>query len=125
MFITQKPASHRYNVEKRMSGSIAHFMMMGYSCQRDDQNEAISVDECFSFSLLLFPIFVSSSSATINSADSNALLTNESLTQSKEDASSDRKYFSMFLLSSDKLYRIKSAKFLSSPFIICVIILYV
>jgi hypothetical protein len=79
------------------SVSIPLFVMMGYSCRQDNQNEAISVDECFSFSLLSPLISVSSSSATVNSADSNALNTNGSLTQSKEDISSDGKYLSMFV----------------------------
>jgi hypothetical protein len=57
-------------------------VMVGCSCWRDNQYEAVSVDECYSFSLLLFHIsFSSSSSATVNSPDSNALNTNGSLTQ--------------------------------------------
>jgi hypothetical protein len=110
MFMAEKTASHRYDVETGRSVSVAFFVMMGYSCRRDNQNEAISVDECFSFSRLSFLIFVSpSSSATVNSAHSNALNTNGSLTQFKEDKSSDGKYtyISLFLLSSDKLCRIQ------------------
>jgi hypothetical protein len=62
---------------------------MEYSCQRDYQNETASVGE--HFSLLLFLISVGSSSAEVKSADSNALNTNASPTQSKEDTSTDGK----------------------------------
>jgi hypothetical protein len=87
VFIAEKPVSHRYVVEKGRLASIAFFVMMGYSCRRDNQNEAIrvSVDECFIFSLPSCLMSVSSSSATVNSADSNTLDTNGPLTQSKED----------------------------------------
>jgi hypothetical protein len=110
MFIAEKPASHGYDVEKGRRASITSFVMRGYSSQRNNQNEDISVDEYFSFSLLSFLISVSS----FSSADSNALNTNRSLTQSKEDTSSDEKYSSMFLLSSDKLCRNKFTRFLSN-----------
>jgi hypothetical protein len=102
LFIAEQPASHRYDVEK----GIAFFV----SCRRDNQNEAISVDECFSFGLLSSLISVSSSSsATVNSADSNALHTNGSLSPSP------RKIYQMtgntfqcffFLLCCDRLCRI-------------------
>jgi hypothetical protein len=107
----EKPASHRYDVENGWSASVAIFVTMGHSRRRNNQKEAISVEQFFSFSLLSCFISVSSSfSAAVNSADSNAINTTEYLTQSKEDASGDGKYFSMFLR---KLYRIKS-RFLSS-----------
>jgi hypothetical protein len=41
-------------------------------------------------------------------------VTNRSLTQSKEDMSSDGKYVSVFLLDSGRIRRIKSSRFLSS-----------
>jgi hypothetical protein len=44
VFIAEKPASHKYYAEKGWSASIAIFVMMGYSCQRDNQYEAISVE---------------------------------------------------------------------------------
>jgi hypothetical protein len=48
----------------------------------EEKNEAIPVDKCFSFTLLLFLISIrSSSSATVISADSNALDTNGSLVE--------------------------------------------
>jgi hypothetical protein len=113
MFIAEKPASHRYDVETGRSASVAFFVMMGYSCRRDNQNQAVSIDELFSFGLLSSLISVSSfSSATFNSADSNAFNTRGS--QSKEDALSHGKYVSMILLRSAKLCRSKSTKFLSS-----------
>jgi hypothetical protein len=105
--------THTYDVEKGRRASVAFFVMMGYSSRRDNQNEAISVVECFGFSFLSILICVSSASyAAVNSADSNALNTNGSLTRSKEDKSGDGKYISVFLLSSNKLYRIKSTRFL-------------
>jgi hypothetical protein len=85
VFIAEKTASHRHDVETGRSTSTAFFVMTGYSCRRDNHNEAIrvSVGECFkfSFSLLSFRMSVSPSS----SAGSNALDTNGSHTQSKED----------------------------------------
>jgi hypothetical protein len=69
-FIAEKPASHRHDVEKAL------FVMLGCSFRRDNQNEAIFVDECFRFSLLSLIISVSSSSETVNSADSKAFDTN-------------------------------------------------
>jgi hypothetical protein len=61
-------------VQKRRSDSIAFFVMMAYSCRRDNENQAVSIDECFRFGLLSFLISVSSSfSATVNSVDSDAL----------------------------------------------------
>ena len=113
--ITEKPASQRYDVEKGRSASIALFVIMGYSSLRDNQNEVISVDKCFRFSPLSFLISVSSSSSeTVNFADPQAFIVNGSLTQSKEDTSSDGKYFSTFLLSSDRVCRIKLTKSLPS-----------
>jgi hypothetical protein len=47
VFIAEKPAKHRDDVEKGKSALIAFFVMMGYSCRRDNQNEAISVEESF------------------------------------------------------------------------------
>jgi hypothetical protein len=75
-FIAEKSAWHRYNAEKGSSASVAFFVMMGYSCRRDNQNETISVDEWFSFSLPPFLISISLSSATVNTAESNSLNTN-------------------------------------------------
>jgi hypothetical protein len=97
MFIPEKPASYRYNAEKGRSASIAFFVIMGYSRRRDYPNEAISVDELFSFSLLSLLVSVSSSSsATVNSDDSKALKTDGSLTQSKENTSSGGNNFQCF-----------------------------
>jgi hypothetical protein len=57
---------------------------------------------------LSFLISVSSfSSALFNFTDSNAHYTDGALTHSKEDTLSDGKYFSVFLLISDKLCRIR------------------
>ena len=107
VFLAEKPPSHRYNVGKEISASIALFVMMQYSFRMDNQNPILFVDWCFSFSPLSFLISVSwSSTAIIISTDSHTLVTNGFLIQSKDDASSDRKYFSMFLLSSDKLCKI-------------------
>lgn len=115
MFIGEKPAPHRYDIEKGKSASIAFFLMMGHSCLRDNKNESISADECLSFSLPLFLFFCNlSSSATANSADLKPINTNGSLTQSKENIPSDGKYFLVFFFSSDKICRIKLARFLSS-----------
>jgi hypothetical protein len=108
VFTAEKPASHKYDVEKGIRAAIASFVMMGYSCRVDNQNEAVCIDECYSFSLLSFLISVSSSySATVSSADSDALNTIISLIKSEEDTSSDAKHFSVFLLSNDKRWRIK------------------
>jgi hypothetical protein len=96
VFIVEKPVSHRYNLEKGRSASITFFVMTGYYCQGENQHEAISVDEGFSFGLLSFLISVSSSSTAVNSADSNTFNINGSLTQSKEDIASDGKYLQCF-----------------------------
>jgi hypothetical protein len=87
MFIAEKSASHRYDVAKGQSASIAFFVILGTSCRRDIQNETISVDECFIFSPLSFLI----SFPTVNSSDSNELNIKGSLSQLKEDTSSDEK----------------------------------
>jgi hypothetical protein len=82
IFIAEKPASHKYDVEKGTSVSIAFFVMMGYSHQRYNQNEAICFDERFSSNLLSYPISISSSSsATVNSTDWYTFNTDPSLTQ--------------------------------------------
>jgi hypothetical protein len=77
VFIAEKPASDRCTVEKERSFSVTFFMMMWYSCQRDNQNDVESVD-------LSFLISISSSSATVNSADLNALNTNRSFTENEK-----------------------------------------
>jgi hypothetical protein len=59
VFIAEEPASDRYDVERGSSATIAFFITMGYTYQRDSQNKAIFVDECFCFSLLSFLISVS------------------------------------------------------------------
>ncbi len=85
VLITKKPASQRYDVERGRSAPIASFVIMGYSSLRDNQNEVISVDKCFSFSPLSFLISVSSSSSeTVNFADPQAFIVNGSLTQSRK-----------------------------------------
>jgi hypothetical protein len=95
--VAEKPASHRYGIEKGRRASIAFFVMMGYFYRRDNQNETISVDECFSSIFVSFLISVgSSSSATVSSADSNALNTNGSPTQSKEDIKQREILFNVF-----------------------------
>jgi hypothetical protein len=99
VFIAEKPASRKYDAEKGGSASVTLFVMMGYSCWRDNKNEAISANECFSFNLLSCLISMSSSSATVNSADSNALNANGFLTQSKENTSRDGNNFQCFYLA--------------------------
>jgi hypothetical protein len=69
VFIEEKPASHRYDVEKGQSVLVTFFVIMGYTCWRESHNEAMSVDKRFSFSLLSFLISTSSSYATVNSAE--------------------------------------------------------
>jgi hypothetical protein len=96
VFITEKSASHRYDARKGRSALISFFVVMGYSCWKDIQKQAISVDERFSFSLLSFLISISSSSATVNSALSNVLNTNGSLTQSKKGTSGKWNKFQCF-----------------------------
>jgi hypothetical protein len=85
-----------YDIEKRRSASVAFFVVMGYSCRIDNQTEAVSVDECFSSCLLSFLISTGVSSATVNSAESNALNINRSVNQSMVYTSNDWKYFSIF-----------------------------
>lgn len=102
-------------LRKKISTLVIYFMMMEHSSRRDNKNEVISVDSCFSFSPLSFLICISSSSlVTGNTADSNTLNASGSLPQYREETSSVRKYFSVFLLSSDKLCKIQRTKFLSS-----------
>lgn len=85
--------------------------MREYSSRRDNQNETISVEEWFSFNHLMFLISVSLSYyATVNYPVSNILNTNWSLALFMELTSCDRKCFSIFLLSSNKLCRIKSKR---------------
>jgi hypothetical protein len=97
--------------------SFAYFVTMGYSCWEDNQIEAMPVDKCFSFGLLLVRFFflvISYSSATVNSSESNALRTDGSLTQFKEDTASDGRYI-LFIFRSYKLCKITSiSKFLSA-----------
>jgi hypothetical protein len=75
MLVAEKQGSYRYNAENGRSASMVFFVMTGCSCRRDSQNEAISVDERFSSSLLSVHISVSSSSA-----NSSILLTGTHLT---------------------------------------------
>jgi hypothetical protein len=70
VFIAEKPASHRHDLEKGSSASITYFVMMEHSCRTDNQNES------FSCSLLSCHISgSSSSSAAPDYEDSNALNT--------------------------------------------------
>jgi hypothetical protein len=84
-----------------------------------NQNEAISVNECFSFSRLSLFIFINTySSAIVNYVDSNALNTNRSLTQSKEALQVTGNAFQCFYSAMTKFLELTDKTFVQSS-IVC------
>jgi hypothetical protein len=48
VLIAEKPIAQKYDTETGRSSPVALLVIMRFSCRRDIQNEAISVEECFS-----------------------------------------------------------------------------
>jgi hypothetical protein len=56
VFTAEKSASHRHDEEKGRRTSVPFFVMKGYSCRRDNQNEAMLTNDSVSvFCRFVFP----------------------------------------------------------------------